>query len=324
MPADLKCERCGRGAGGIAGCPDRPSGGCPFIKQGLRWNPAFLLAGGLLYICLVASFGLWLNNGWWLIGLGFVTVWALYVEAHFYNSNRQVLLKRATLAGLEIFHRWTPRSKLLPTRLEPSQSLTYPLSITALAASPTGLDVNAKQAANLFRAALIGLLASEQIQVHQLQSWVFRMGQASPSIVDDYILVTALKSVRAAESGCLEADIVVAIKSWEARSEARGGSEGPRIYDLVREVFGADRMNAPRWLAERVAKDAVSRGIGQFHRRSFILQMDWDPVHMDQLQGQQQIGLELSQQLARRQASFSSALDKQISKAIKSREHKID
>ena len=324
----LSCEQCGRDAGAISGCPERPLGTCPFVQQWRRRRFVTLGVGGLIAVVFAVLTGAVLLTSCGLptvfiaIPFGF---WAISLEVQLHNAKTGTRLQRTTLAGIELSCRWTSRGSLFAIHLEPGQPLAYPLSITALAALSTRLGaVSKSQAVAIVRAALIDLLLKECIEVYPFQSCLFRRWQRSPSVVTGYMIVAAQNTDQAQGAGVLESAIIRAVAAWPSKSRAKEWTDGPPIYDLVRAVYESDKSSPTSWLVERVAQDAAARSLCQLQGMLFWKKIEWDAAHASHLQREQQITQALSERLRQAYPEFSRALDEQISKAIASRQDSGD
>lgn len=124
-----------------------------------------------------------------------------------------------------------------------------------------------------------------------------------------------LRNSRARFKGGLERGIKRALADWSGQKKAKEWPDGPPIYDLVRDIYGSDKENPGKWLAQWVASDAAAQGLGQIKgtlRRRFEL----DAAHADQLHLEREIMKALSKRLAQLHPNFSLALDEQIGKRM--------
>lgn len=325
--ADQSCGQCGREVSAIAGCPERPEANCPFVVR--RNNPIliFFLISVLLALATLPALDkgddywvLWLPVACSPIAFGLC---AISRVIQLYDTQSHTQLRCVTLAGIELSRRWTTSGRLLPIHFELSQPLTYPLSITALAAVPNSLKANRTEAVSLFRAALVELLANECIEVYLHQSHAFSRWGHTHSAVDHYIVVAAQKTQRAETTGVLERGIMRALHDWSVKPESPEWPEwpeGPPIYDLVRAVYEGDRSDPEQRLAKLVADDAVARHLGRIEGSLFwkTIEIEWDTGHIAGLQQGQRVLQSVSQQIDQMYPEFSRKLDLEISRAISS------
>jgi hypothetical protein len=247
----------------------------------------------------------------------------LYDKVLLYNAKSHTKLQRTTFAGKRSLTWTQTKGTRLPIHFhfERSPPAADPASITILAAvSVSGrLNVAVKQAAALFRAALIDLLAKEYVQVYLSQSYVFRKGQSSPSVVGDYIIVATQSGEIPRGTGRLESKILLAIDRWRAQPKSKEWMDGPPIYNLVCSVDESGKTCAPAsWLAELVADDACSRGLGAIKRGFLSKRIEWDAARTGRFGQEQQSAQALSQRLFQMHPNFSRVLDQQIVQAIES------
>lgn len=321
--ANQNCVQCEREVNAIAGCPERPKANCPFVVRRNSRILIFFLIGVLLSLATLPAFHkgdehwvLWLPVACSPIAFGLC---ALSRDIQLYNTRSHTQFRCVTLAGIELSRRWITSGRLVPIHVDLGQPLTYPLSITALAAVPNSLKATTTEAVSLFRAAFIELLANECIEVYLHQSHAFsRWGP--PSAVDHYIVVAAQKTQRAETTGVLERKIMRALQDWSVKPEFPEWPEGPPIYALVRAVYERDRSVPEQWLAKLVADDAVARRLGRIEGSSFwnTIEIEWDTGHIAGLQQGQRVLQSVSQRIDRMYPEFSWKLDLEISRAISS------
>lgn len=271
-------------------------------------------------LVLVAVFETWNIQLWAFIPLATIIVWILSQEVQFYNVKLHTRLLHMSVAGFELGYKWTSRGRLLPIRIEPSPSIAYPPSITALATPSTQFRVSTEQATTVFRAALTDLLAKECVEVYHFHSYVFRAWRRSPSGVEDYIIVAKEKVKLAQGAGALEHRIMQVIAGWSAQAGEKEWADGPPIEELVRAVYESNHTHDSRWLAKLVADDAVARGLGVIEGGFFWKKIDWAAAHFRQVRQEQKLTRSLSQRLAKADPEFSRTLDQKISTTIHSME----
>ena len=316
-----RCERCGCEASKIFGCQERSTGLCPFIEQWKRRKNVGLKIGGCLtYILISVLF----SSGyrWWaftplvLFGLW----WALTQEVQLYNERTQTRLQRTTFAGIELNYKWTPKGKLLPIYFNRGKTAVYPLSISALPVESTRYEASIELAVAVFRAALIGLLADNYIEVHQFETSIFGRWRKSPLLVNDYIIIGIKDIPPPGDIGALERQIMQTMGGWRIKSGSKDWQNGLPIYDLVHNLYYRDQSDPEGWLIERATDDAEGRGLAQFGKGFHRKEINWDAACIAQLGQEHRATQLLSQQLAEAFPKFSLALNEQISKGIKSRQ----
>jgi hypothetical protein len=317
----FKCEQCGReGVPTIFACPERPSGGCPFVEEWRKKTGSPLLIMSsiavLVGLCLVASYP-GISVILLAAALISVVIFLNVEEVVLYNSNSGVRLQRTTLWGTELSYKWITSGKPVTIDLELPQPFCYPPSMTAL---PTELyRVRMEQAVAILRTTLIGLLAQGHIQIHHSQSYVFNRRGVLNSVQDDYSIVAAQEFDQARVKGWLERKIKSILANWSQQKQAKEWSDGPSVYSLVRAIYGRDVVNPQDWLTQLVAKDAAAQGWGQITKRPPWTRFEWDATHANQLQQEGKIIKALSQRLSQLRLNLSREMDKQIGRGIRSR-----
>ena len=326
-----KCETCGRTGSAIFQCPNHRLGNCEYVVQrktrSSHWG--IIVLGVFLGFWTAGLIGSLTHSRWpWLLPLAGLLIalgyWATSWEVVLHNARLHTTLKRRTVAGVQLSLTHNLSGVFMPIHLELSKPFTYPLSISALATLPDGLNPDKKQpgwreSVAIFRAAIIELLANQVIEVHHSQSHVFKKQQHSSSVLDNHIIVAAHNMPGTQSRGVLEGRILAAAADWSAQPGSQEWPEAPPIYDLVRKVYKADQSSPSMWLARIVANDAVARGLAQIKGPFWKKRIEWDEAHLRGLRQEQQSAEALSQRLAQMYPEFSARLDEQIEKAIKSR-----
>jgi hypothetical protein len=318
-----RCERCGCEASKIPGCQGRSTGICPFVEQWKRRNGWLVWIGGFLALFLLPVFN---SNGYWsfilwvILSLGGL----LTQEVQLYNERTQTRLQRTALAGIELSYKWTPKGKLLPIQFDWSKTAVYPFSISALPVQSTRYRASMELAVAVFRAALIGLLADNFIEVHLYQTMIFRKWQPSPEPINEYIITAKKENPLPADAGSLERQIIKAFEKGQIKSGRKEWQEGLPIHELVHNIYDSDVSNSPGWLIKCATIDAEGRGMAKFRKGFYWTSIDWDTTCAAQLQQEHRATQALSQQLAEGFSEFSILLDNQVRRGIESREESSD
>jgi hypothetical protein len=324
------CNRCGREAEAIFACPERSAGNCAFVEQRGSSKPRTAQAVPFIIIGFVVLYVLLLFTNWDLLVLGLVSaviglaLWRLSRDVQLYDSRSGLKLQRTTWAGFGLTYTWITTGRLLPIQLKPSRPLTYPLSIAALAAHSGSLgSIQTKQAANILRAALIGLLAEQCLHVYRVQSYVFRKWQRSPALVAHHVVAAACAQGHGI--GALEDAILAALTARPATAPAKASRTDDRsIYDLVMAIDSVGGASYSGWLVGRVAGDALSRGIGELQGQWFWKRIKVPPAQAEAVANQHKTTQALSERLEQLYPAFSRELDKHVLKAIVAREPSAD
>lgn len=258
---------------------------------------------------------------WWAGSLSLIVLRATFREVVQYSASMHTMVRRKTVAGIERRLIWSTLSAPLTVRFEQNRLLTYPLSISALAPGPANQSVNKDSI--VFRAALIGLMASGHLEVRHVRDCVIA-GQTEFREVRHDCVITAVKT-SATPDGALDRAIFEAAADWQASAHPRKWPEGPRVYDLVRVANAWHRaaveLNVRVWPIGMVADDTMARGLARHKRMRFLTSSDfqsfgWDKAHIDKVRQEQQIADQMSRQFAGMYPDISCALDEQIYEAM--------
>lgn len=336
-PANIVCNRCGQSSSGVAHCPDRASRSCPFeiVSKKPVLTPIFV---AILLIFPLLCLGFRDCNVLLLILLAATAIALVSREVLFYNVAAHTKLCRITFLGLEMFHEWTLREKLVPLDLTPPAFLTFPASIAALAPlqsvtpDPTpalpvapvasvDLTSDAREVAKLVRAALLHLISTEQVQVYAAPSYAYRIWENSPSVKDIYIISNTSETDLQPDAGELERKIMSALTGWSRSADFKEWRAGPPVFQLVCALYPGQVSSAPRWLARIVAEDAEARNLCQFrHKFASRENIVWDPLRQGEIWQAHNAVATLSERLRHVDTHFSLTLDEQIEEGIKKME----
>lgn len=350
QPARFLCERCGRDVGhDILTCPDRPQGHCPFLVVPTPSRRRYLSLVGIgTAVSFLALLIFWVfrdqlmtqfvSSSAAFLFIGFLSLFFLLIvvaglanllstSSLLYNPSSGLKLKSEAFLGI-------PRRLTLMSRGEPlaldlplPQPLFLPPSVTKL----SEIAVDSKKwtlahATDLFRAALVGLLARGLIQTHQYRKY-FARGRGELKCSQDLYVFTHTAEERSIASidGALERRILLVLNSWlmsKRYKQAKWRDEPlidiPSIFELIYAVYDRDVSSPPQWVFNLVAQDAVARGWGRLEgwpRKRYETSAAYDK----RFQSEREILTRLSSTFAQQQPGFSRVLDAQIQKAVRSR-----
>jgi hypothetical protein len=285
-PARFLCERCDRIVGEeILTCPDRPEGRCPYLVTDLMPLESRLKsAGGLLFtILLLLVFLHFADQSLLLLGslffcLMFIgTLWGTFgTSTLLYNPTSRLKWKRTAFLGITLQRTVIPACETLPTdpsfsesllsppgvkKFSDPESLLFPPSVTKFSEAAL-IKWTMSHAIAVFRAALIGLLTRQVIQIHEYPKYVAGWGEHFRRDQSVYVLTASEEPDLASIDGELERQIVLVLRSWVKRHgrEVLEWPDGPPIYEVVRAVFKPDVSSPERWIFDLVARDAIAHG----------------------------------------------------------------
>jgi hypothetical protein len=133
------------------------------------------------------------------------------------------------------------------------------------------------------------------------------------------LIVATQKLDRARFKGRIERRIKPVLVNWPEQKEAKKWPDGPPVYDLVRAIYGSDKGDPAKWLAQLVADGAAAQGWGHIEGTWWKRRFELDAAHADQLRQEREIMKALSKRLAQLHPKLFAELDKQIERGIKSR-----
>lgn len=327
VPADRSgCGQCKQDVHAIFHCPERSSGHCPFVEREARYINIFTNPS-LVVIVIVAAPLLVLIIGkstwvWWWVALSCVVsaliLWAITREKLLYNTQSYVWLQHTTVANIEWSYRWSWELGM-PIYLEQIPSLTYPLSISSLSVihSTTALTITP------FRAALMELLAKQNIAAYLFRSYAATSERPIPAFVEAYVALVERHAKGFENLGALEKQLFLAVRSCSNQRAVqplyKDSMAGLRLYEVVRAVYQHDVFDPKSWLADLVTNDAIERGVAYITRRWLWEKVEWSSDHLSKLRDERAIALSLSGKLRTMFPEFSCLIDAEIESAISSR-----
>ncbi len=324
-PQSLMCPRCGRSVFSIIRCADRKQGMCPYVR---RWyGPSVSTFAGLLFLQVFV--GIWLasliQKAWVIaavVGVG-IFVWLLTWQVHLYNSSAGVMIQSTTLAGLEVKRRVMRRGNALDIRLKPVRPLRYPLSIATLGDGPRVRAQDDDRAPCVVRAALVGLLLQDLVEIRPIAYYGRGAGQSAHVTKTEHVIV--------ARSGTLSGSRVRALETRILRTLTNGAGDqagkavwyqGLRVQDLVSAYFEKDVPDPQGSVLDEVERDAAGFDLCRLEWTGLwgkTQQAVWGGQCIDDLRADAETADDLAQQFKSVDPVTWDSLFKQISDGLKSR-----
>jgi hypothetical protein len=258
-----------------------------------------------------------------LLGLYCGPLLALYRRVEISHLNTGLKWQQSSLLGYVRKRVLTTNPERLPVDLALSRPLACPPSVTQFPEmSAVWSRTATKDAIPVIRAALLGLLAQEMIQVYRCQEYVAWWRQGFEQARNIHMLAPTEKALVTSVDGALESKMMDVLQSW-ARTEKLLSTDKSTVYQLARSVYERDVSDPDRWMTDLVAKDAVARGWA----RSVVAgkkRLEVEAIDPERLRSEKNAVGELSFQLDELHPDFSRELNKQIADAIRSREQQPD
>ncbi|MDX1616825.1 MAG: hypothetical protein R3300_21130 [Candidatus Promineifilaceae bacterium] len=337
--SDLRCQACSRrSAGEILRCHRRPADDCPFIERH-REDPlalgAALLRGGaialLIFVALRLALGLAEASqpvgisillsaavGMAIVYFVFLrgTVWLDNPSSHFWL---EVTTRLNRVAG----YSWTTYLEPIELSIDYASDLTYPPSFLVLLDKP--VEESTSRAVGVFRAALIGLIASKQCQLFYYQTYQ-RLNRRWQGLHDNFRLCRqGNPAKRLTRARPLEARILTELPGNALNMEASPLNYAEQwqeewlsedvsmtVYDLVQATIIQKRTEPDKWLLKLVTRQTLSK-----HWRAPGQSSRYGLLYSDQYRQERATFQAFSRKFAEAYPALETTLNEEIRRAIR-------